>query len=299
MIGQISSQATGAKIVTRQMAQGFRIDPEGKVEQTTQKLLEDPILNVESLIRSMGPGELNAKGAGLCAVFKQLTNKYPFQASATQQATLQEVNAVFQPGQGALWTFYDGTLRNYLVKQGSQYAANPSGGIALNPAFVAFFNRAAAFSDALYPGGSASPRLAYTLRASAPQGVDSLTLTVDRQSLSVGRGKQSSMNFVWTGGGPQEVKLTGKFGGGTELAFASYDGLWAVFEFFGDADRWQTAGNGHRLDWVIRQGRAAKPLTLPDGSALTVSFDLEMPGVAPIFQKGFLSGMGCVARVAQ
>jgi type VI secretion system protein ImpL len=299
MIGQINTQATSAKILTRQMAQGFRIDPEGKVEQTTQKLLEDPILQVESLIRSMGPGELNAKGAGLCAVFKQLMNKYPFQASATQQATLQEVNAVFLPGQGALWTFYDGSMRNYLVKQGSQYAPNPSGGIALNPAFVAFFNRAAAFSDALYPGGSPAPRLAYTLRASAPQGVESLTLTVDRQTLTAGRGKQSAMNFVWTGSGSQEVKLTGKFGGGPDLAFASYEGLWAVFEFFGDADRWQASGSGYRLDWVIRQGRAAKPLTLPDGSPLTVSFDLEMPGAAPVFQKGFLSGLGCVARVAQ
>ena len=50
---------------------------------------------------------------------------------------------------------------------------------------------------------------------------------------------------------------------------------------------------------MIRQGRAAKPLTLPDGSPLTVTFELEMPNAAPVFQKGFLSGMGCVARVAQ
>jgi type VI secretion system protein ImpL len=300
LIGQVSSQSTNAKIVTRQIAQGFRIDPEGKVEVTTQKLLEDPILQVENLIRSMGPGELNAKGAAFCAAFKQIVAKYPFQTSATQQATLQEVNGVFQPGQGSLWTFYDATLRNYLVKQGTQYAANPSGGINLSPAFVDFFNRAAAFSEALYPGGAAAPRLAYTLRATAPQGVESLTLTVDRQTLNATRGKQTSANFVWSGSGSQDVKLTGKFGGGPDIAFATYDGLWAVFQFFGDADRWQTNGNTHRLDWVIRQGRAAKPLTLPDGSPLTVSFDLEMPGgAAPIFQKGFLGGLSCVARVAQ
>ncbi len=299
LIGQVSAQSTSAKIVTKQVAQGFRIDPEGKVEVTTQKLLEDPILQVENLIRSMGPGELNAKGAAFCAALKQLVAKYPFQAAATQQATLQEVNGVFQPGTGSLWTFYDATLRNYLVKQGTQYAANPSGGINLSPAFVDFFNRAAAFSDALYPGGAAAPRLAYTLKATAPQGVESLALSVDRQTLNATRGKQTSMSFVWTGSASQAVKLTGKFGGGPEIAFATYDGLWAVFQFFGDADRWQSSGNTHRLDWVIRQGRAAKPLTLPDGTPLTVSFDLEMPGAAPIFQKGFLGGLSCVARVAQ
>jgi type VI secretion system protein ImpL len=299
LLGQINSQATASKITTRQMAQAFRIDPEGKVEVSTQKLLEDPILQVEALIRGMGPGELNAKGAGFCAAYKQLISKYPFQTGATQQATIQDVNAVFQPGQGALWAFYDGSLRNYLAKQGSQYAPNPSGGINLNPAFVAFFNRAAAFSDAVYPGGSATAHLSYTMRASAPQGVQSLTLTVGRQALTVDKGKASAMTFIWPGEGAQQVKLTGKFGGGTDLAFASYDGLWAAFDFFADADRWQTNGNVHKLDWVIRQGRAAKPLTLPDGSALTVTFELEMPNAAPVFQKGFLSGMGCVARVAQ
>jgi len=228
-----------------------------------------------------------------------LMSKYPFQATATQKATLQEINAIFQAGQGSLWSFYDSSLRSYLVKQGSQYAPSPSGGIALNPAFVAFFNRAAAFSDTLYPGGSPTPRLSYTLRASAPQGVQSLALTVGRQSFTVNRGRQSSASFVWPGDGGQEVRLTGKFGGGPDLTFNSYDGLWAPFEFFGDADRWQTSGNVHRLDWVLRQGRAAKPLTLPDGSPLTVSFELEMPGTAPVFQKGFLAGLGCVARVAQ
>ena len=299
LLGQITSQATNAKIVTRQMAQSFRIDPEGKVEATVQRLMEDPILQVESLIRAMGPGELNAKGAAFCAAFKQLVSKYPFQPNATAQATLQELNSIFQPGQGALWTFYDSTLRNYLVRQGTQYAPNPNGGIALNPAFVSFFNRAAAFSDTVYLGGSPAPRLSYTLRASAPEGVQSLTLTVERQSLTAPRGKQASMTFTWPGSGSQDVKLTGKFGSGPDLAFASYDGLWAIFQFFGDADRWQTSGNAHRLDWVIRQGRAAKPLTLPDGSPLTVSFDLEMPGDAPVFQKGFLAGLSCVGRVAQ
>jgi type VI secretion system protein ImpL len=299
LLTQITSQATNAKITTRQMAQSFRIDPEGKVEAITQKLLEDPILHVESLIRTLGPGELNAKGSSFCAAYRQLTSKYPFQVNATQQATVQEVNAIFQPGQGALWTFYDSTLRNYLIKQGSQYASNPGGGISLNPAFVAFFNRAAVFSETLYPGGSSTPRLTYTLRASAPQGVQNLTLSIGRQSLNARSGKPTTVGFVWPNEGSQEVRLTGKFGGGPDLAFASYDGLWSVFEFFADADRWQSSGNTHRLDWVMRQGRAAKPLTLPDGSPLTVTFELEMPGAAPVFQKGFLAGMSCVARVAQ
>ena len=143
------------------------------------------------------------------------------------------------------------------------YAPNPSGGIALNPAFVAFFNRAAAFSDTLYPGGSATPRLSYALRATAPQGVQSLTLTVGRQSLTVNRGRQTTMGFVWPGDSAQEIRLTGKFGGGPDLTFNSYDGLWAPFEFFGDADRWQTISivrDNFDLVFTVRDMALAEPL---------------------------------------
>jgi len=298
-IEQIHSQATNAKVVTRQVAQNFRIDAEGQVHAVTQKLMEDPILYAEALVRAMGPAELNAKGAGLCNQFRDLFSKYPFQAGAARQATLQEVNAFFQPGQGTLWTFYDSSLRNLLVKQGAQYAPNPAGGITLNPAFVSFFARAAAVSETLYPGGSAAPSLSYVLRASAPQGLQSLTFSVDSQTLAIPRGRQASMGFTWPGSGSQTVRLTGKFGSGPDITFNEYVGLWAIFQFFGDADRWQTTGNTHRLEWVLRQGRAGTPLKLPDGTPLVVQFDLELPGPAPVLQKGFLSGLTCTARVAQ
>jgi len=296
---QVNSQATNAKVITRQVAQNFRIDAEGQVHAMTQKLMEDPILYAESLARAAGPAELNSKGAALCGAFRDLLARYPFSATATRQATLQEVNAVFQPGQGALWTFYDTSLRNLLVKQGAQYVAVPAGGITLNPAFIQFFNRAAAVTDTLYPGGAPAPNLTYTLRVSAPQGLQALTFSVDTQVLTVQRGRQAAMGFHWPGSGSQTVRLLGKFGSGPDITFNEYTGLWAVFQFFGDADRWQSTGNVHRLEWVLRQGRAGTPLRLPDGSALTVQFDLEMPGAAPIFQKGFLSGLSCVARVAQ
>lgn len=48
------------------------------------------------------------------------------------------------------WTFYSETLQPLMTKQGSQYGANPAGGIQLTPAFVSFFNKAARFSEAVY-----------------------------------------------------------------------------------------------------------------------------------------------------
>ena len=300
-VGQVTQQASGAKISTRQVAQKFRIDPTGKVGPTVEKLMEDPILYAEALVRSLGPAELNAKGRSLCAQLSALMRKYPFQPEATQEATLPEVAGIFQPGTGSLWSFYEQSLRELMVRQGKLFVANPSSKIRLNPAFVNFFNRAVSFSEALYPGGAAQAKLGYNVTLHLPEGMQSLSLTVDNQMLTAGRSGPATLGFFWPGSGAQQVKLDGRFGRSPQLTFASYQGLWAVFwlwfRFFGDADRSQTSANVTRLEWVPKQGRAGQPMRLPDGSPLTVRFEVE--SLAPVFQKGYLSGLGCVSRVAR
>ena len=58
--------------------------------------------------------------------------------------------------------------------------------------------------------------------------------------------------------------------------FPSYDGLWAVFEFFGDADRYQPSGAGATLEWMLRGGRQGRPVTSPSsGQPLQVRFELD------------------------
>ena len=59
---QTLTNATAAKVAARQVAQAFRIDPEAHIEAVVQKLMEDPITNVEALLRNLGPAELNGKG---------------------------------------------------------------------------------------------------------------------------------------------------------------------------------------------------------------------------------------------
>ena len=95
------ANAQQAMVNTRQMAQAFRIDPEGHIETTMQKLLEDPITNAQGLLRALGPAELNAKGKDLCAQMRPLLAKYPFSPNATAQATVADIDAVFKPQGGA------------------------------------------------------------------------------------------------------------------------------------------------------------------------------------------------------
>lgn len=294
---QVLANAATAKSASRALGQAFVPDSEGKIDSTAQKLLDDPITYVEGLLRTLGPSELNAKGKALCGQMRAVLAKYPFSPNASQQATLAEVNSILRNPDGAIWTFYDANLQRLLVRQGTQYAPVSAGGITLTPGFVAFFNRAAAVSSAFYSGGAQDPHLTYTLKPIPSEGIENLTLQLDGQTLAATAANTAAKQFTWPGAGAREAKASVKFGG-TDLGWSSNEGLWAVFQFFEEAERWQPSGAGAwDLEWVVRAGKNA--MTLPSGKPLTVRFELNMGGAPPVFQKGYLSHLGCVADVAR
>ena len=288
------TNATQAKVTTRQMAQAFRIDSEGHIEGEVQKLLEDPIVYVESMFRALGPAELNGKGKALCGQFRAVLAKYPFSPNATVEATVADVNGLLRKPDGALGSFYDQNLQKLVVKQGSQFAVGPTGGVS--PAFLTFFNAAAEFSDAIYAGGAQDPHFAYTLKPEPSEGIQTVSLSIDGQNLSYSGGAATPKQFTWQAGGAHGVKAAVQFGG-PEITFSEHEGIWAVFRFFNKADRWTPAGSGQSLEWIIRAGK--DPMKLPNGKPLTVHFELDMAGAPAVFQNGYFSRFACVADVAK
>lgn len=290
--------ATAARTTTRQVAQTFVGDPEGHVDGMVQTLMEEPITSVEALLKRLGPDELNGKGKELCGQYKRLLGKYPFTANiAAPQATVADVNSVFAKPDGALWKFYAESLQKLLPKQGAQYVPAGGPGLTLTPGFVNFFNQAAAFSETIYAGGGQDPHITYALKPLPSEGIVSLGLTLDGQSLTyTGGGDAPAKQFTWQGSGTHGAKATVKFGG-PDLAWSNNDGLWAIWLFFAKAETWQPAGNANNLEWIIRIGKDA--VTLPNGKPLTVRFQLDMGGAPPVFQKGYLSKLACVADVAK
>ncbi len=294
-INQTLNDAQNALRITKQVANNFNPDRDGKVDQMTEKLMEDPITYVLALLGNIGPSQLNGAGRNFCQAFNGVVNKYPFNSASPRDATLDEVDGILRPPDGLLWTFYESNLKQYLQKVGSQYVPAPGSNVHLTPQFVRFFNHAATLSAAFYAAGAKEPHLTYSMRGLPSEGLKSLTLLLDGQTLkSTGAGGQTGQ-FSWPGN-THVARLSGSLGGG-EFGFENYDGLWAVFRFFGDADKSTPSGSGYAFEWVPRQGQGRQPMTLENGKPLTVRYYLEMN--PPIFQKGFLSGYECVSRVAQ
>ena len=292
------SAALDAKGNTGQMAQSFtpdkdNPDPNSRIDRRTQQLLEDPITYVQALLKGLGPAELNAKGKSFCGQYRALMAKYPFNPNATAQATVADVNGIFLKPDGALWAFYNGTLVKFLTKQSSQYVATPGTGVNISPAFLGFFNQAAGFGELIYAGNTPDPHFTYSLKPIASEGIQTLALKLDGQSMSAGSGDGAAKQFTWQGGGAVH-EATGKV---NDLGWPNKSGLWAVFQFFHEAESWTPATGGNTLEWVIRIGK--DPAKTPSGKPLTVRLLLDMAGQPPVFQKGYFSRLSCVSDVAK
>ena len=289
---QCLNDASNAQQAARQIAQGFKIDQDGHLDQTVQNLLLAPITSITPVLK---PGPVS--GAGLCAQMGPLESKFPFSPLATLEATPQDLATVYDPTNGALAQFYNSSLKNLLLPQGTGYIANPAATQAVSPAFLTFFNRAMGAQRALYTGAPGQLQFKYALRPHPTESVSGGSMNIDGQSLNFSGGNSSFQQFTWPGTG-QGVSLTVKIQGGSELGFPSYSGTWGVFHFFADADKTQQSGSVYNVEWVLRVA-GGRPVTAPNGKPVTVQFDLDTLGSPPILQKGYFSSLRCVSNVAR
>jgi type VI protein secretion system component VasK len=293
----VRSSADAAGNVVKKMGYTFKIDPEAHLETTALKLLQAPIDYADALTKGIGAGEINAQARQFCAVFSPIAAKFPFNSTASAEASLQELDAIFRPREGKLWTFYAEALQNFLQKQGAQYTPNSGGGVQLTPAFVTFFNNAARFSDALYPAGAAEPSLRYALTPQRSDQISEMTVTINGQTVK-SSGQGAAQPYVWPGAATPNIRISAKLTGGSDFEFENRDGLWSLFRFFADADRFSPSGGGSLLEWVVRQGREGRPVVV-GGKALTYQFLVDTGGAAPVFQKDFLNSLRCVSQAAR
>lgn len=285
-----AQQATAA---ARQIGQGFRPDKDGHVDSYTQKLLEDPITYVNGLLRTLGPAELNAKGADLCAQVRPTMAKFPFNPNGTVQATVQDFNTVFAPATGTLWQFYNTNLQKLLTKQGPTFVATGAAGMTITPQFLAMMNRAAAFTDAAYANGATDPHFTYTVAPVMNSGEDDIKMTIDGKTAEFTPATQTPQSFVWPGAA-HGVQMSVRFKGGTPYAYPSYDGLWAIFQFVQDADR----HTGTLVEMMLKAGKQGKTVN-NEATGQPVTLRFQINANPPIFDKGYFAGMACVAQIAK
>ena len=290
------TNALSADAQVRQLARNFPVDKEGAVDSTTQGLLEDPIKHVQALIAGAPAQEANAAAKTFCGQFQALMKKYPFQPDSNTQATVPDVSAIFKPNEGAFWKLFQGAVGKYVVLQGSQYVGKP-GNPSASPALLNFFNRVANISAAFFPNNAKDLQLAFTVKVNPSEDVQALTLSMGTQTLRYTGGASAPQQFVWSGTF-QQVKLRVRFAGGSDFDYPTSTGLWAVFDFFSNFEKWQQNGSVATIESIAKIGN--KPITVPkSGHPATVSLTLDTGAAPNIFKPGYFSSLTCVAQAVR
>jgi type VI secretion system protein ImpL len=290
--GQALNDANQAELATKQLANKFRLDEEGGIHTVVQRLLETPILNAEASLQAVGPAQLNAQGRAFCAPFQRLLAKFPFNPSGAANAGLDEVTALFQPGSGALWSFVDGQLSGYVVRQGPFFAEKPGTAVRISPSFIAFLNRAAEFAGGLYRPDGAGPGLSFTLRPILSDELPVLTVNVDGQTARFTRSSVAAKRMTWSGPESQVATLSAEIGGRPRDDLLAFQGTWALFRLFGAAD-WTPSGDA---SWSVKW---RLPVVAANGAPLIAVFDVTMPGAKAVLRRDFFGGVNCTGRITR
>jgi len=291
MRDQAQMQAsTAAQMVRGEVsALALTFDPQGQAQivgAAIRRLLESPIINAESAIGRVSIDEMNAGGAGFCQAFRQVGNKFPFNPRASTEATIDEVSALFAPGSGALWTFYNDRLQNLLSRQGSQYVPRVGVPTQLNPGFVTYFNYLAQVSTALYNENVEGPQLFMQLRMQTSFNVPDINLTLSRP-LRFTQTQPTAPPFEWNGA-PSPARLVARVENDDVVVVDVPAGPWAVFRLFYAAALQRRSAGLWTVTWR------------PPGQQVAIAGELSMEDGLPILQSGSLSRVGqCVATIAR
>ena len=244
-------------------------------------LLEEPIKNVEALLKR-APGDIaNGSGKSYCGAFAAVARKYPFDATATLDATADQVYAILGPTSDALKKLKD-DVKPFVLMVGNKYVANPQATVKPSARFLYFLNHVQGLSDTLYPTGALPAKFSYTLKQ-LPSNLEGVEVKIGSEKLA-GDGAQKT--FVWTGA-PEDIVVTSK-GGDTLDSFVGDP--WAAFKFVARAHQL----GGGRLEWVNENN--GKPIMLANGKPKSYDYQLVVSGAAnPFFELG---GLKCVSQVA-
>jgi type VI secretion system protein ImpL len=287
-VGQAQSSAIAAKGAIAKIAGTFMLDAEAQM--SLQRLLEQPVVLTEALLRSTivvaqgaaGASEINKDAAAFCDAFGELMGKYPFDPESRTEASLGDVSKVFSPGSGSLAAFFEKSLSKAMVRRGQHIAPGP-GINTVQPRFLSFYNNALDVSNALYPNGVTQPQLTFALKPVLNDATPNVTFNFESDAASYSsKSLAGAHTFVWRFGRDGTAGIAGLKGAND----VSLKGPWAVFRMFHDADWRQPAGGVYTVE-----GRL--------GSSARLTVELSLGGAPLLRPSYFRDALQCVPQAVR
>jgi type VI secretion system protein ImpL len=248
--------------------------------RSLQRLLGQPGTLALGLVTRLPATALEGAARTFCEGYSGLRGKFPFDPNGREDASARVVTEIFRKRDGALWSFYSGSLEPFFNSQG---VPKVPGGERVHQTFATFFGRAADFSNALFTE-TGGPLISFDFRpVRYPTGATEVVLEVGGAPYIFSPSNNSSQRINWRPDPGRPVRLIIKRGA-EQLHRVEGGGEWAIFRIF-SGSTWREANEWQRVEWSI-PGRQ---------ESFTADVGLD---VKPVIQPGYLRALAsCPTRV--
>ncbi len=215
-----------------------------------------------------------------------LFQRYPLNASSSEEISLQDFSEFFRPG-GTVAAFHTTYLAPFLTVQGGRSVQADIGGVTLGLSEDALsqIRRAQFISSAFFPDGGSAPAVSFSITpvSLAPQALRA-TFTLDNRTVVYRHEPPRPYDLQW----PSRAESST-----ASIAIAMIDGtsfsvertgIWALFRLLREGGLSQVSSDRYRV-------------TLANQEGVGVSYDIRAASVSNAFSPGLLSSFRCPASL--
>ncbi|MFO0615504.1 MAG: type VI secretion system membrane subunit TssM [Polyangiaceae bacterium] len=204
-----------------------------------------------------------------------IKDRYPFNRTATRDASWDDFKKFFKPKDGVLWGFYENHLKEFHVKQGHEFV--PTGDLmgdigdqpkkaqgpkVFNGLMYNCLKRADEITDALWSSGSDDPSVDFFINLTTVSPIVSeVIFEIDGDIRRYRNEKEFQTAFTWPGKGKTKgARIQVRGAGGLDEEIVR-EGPWGVFRLFESSDS-ITAVKDDDSTFAVTWQMAAPPITV-------------------------------------
>lgn len=207
----------------------------GQPSQYAKSLLARKIAEAD---KAGGASAAAAAGAAFCEKLSPLTSKRPFVA-AGEEVSVSDLAEVLGPN-GALGSLAQTPLGAFVQRRGSRFV-RAQGGVAVSGEAIAFLNRLATISEALFGSESNEAIFRFEIAPVGAGRTDDVVLTIGGRR-EVWRPEQDDLRRVaWN------LAVDNGLSVGVGRDAAGTNGKWAIKDFFSSGTQWSSDGGVYQF----------------------------------------------------